>query len=115
MPPLAADGHRRDPAWRDGLALLLDDFDGRATPAPARAVIANLRDAGCGGDRSAWPTSFSIGGVDAADAGAALYVAAALQVYFTRSGGGFAGGLLAAAPAARAVPLLRFDAGLRAS
>ena len=24
MPPLAADGHRRDPAWRDGLALLLD-------------------------------------------------------------------------------------------
>ena len=33
MPPLAADGHRRDPAWRDGLAVLLDHFDeiGRAS------------------------------------------------------------------------------------
>ena len=24
---LAADGHRRDPAWREGLAILLDNFD----------------------------------------------------------------------------------------
>ena len=24
IPPISADGHRRDPAWRDGLALLLD-------------------------------------------------------------------------------------------
>ena len=44
MPPLAADGHRRDPAWRDGLAMLLDDVDDRTMPAPARAVIADLRE-----------------------------------------------------------------------
>jgi FdhE protein len=84
LPPLAADGHRRDPAWRDGLAMLLDSFDGWAMPAPARAVIARLR----GRDHDAVEAladGFLGDGVDAADAGAALYVAAALQVYFTRS------------------------------
>ena len=35
MPPLAADGHRRDAAWRDALALLLDNFGDRDIPAPA--------------------------------------------------------------------------------
>ena len=41
---------------------------------------------------------FLHGGVDAADAGAALYVAAALQVYFTRPGGGFAAASLRLLP-----------------
>jgi FdhE protein len=90
-PPLAADGHRRDPAWRDGLAMLLDKICTRATQAPARAVAANLR-ARDAGAVEALADGFLHGGVASADAGAALYVAAALQVYFTR--------LAAALPAA---------------
>ena len=83
LPPLAADAHRRDPKWRDGLVLLLDDLDGRAIPAPARAAMENLRDRGV--ERvEALADDFLHGCVDTADAGAALYVAAALQVYFTR-------------------------------
>ncbi len=83
MPPLAADGHRRDPAWRDGLALLLDCFDESALPAPARRVTASLRELGSESLESL-ADEFLQGGVAPADAGAALYVAAALQVYFTR-------------------------------
>ena len=83
LPPLAADGHRRDPAWRDGLALLLDGADDGALPAPARMAMASLRDRGV--ERvEVLADDFLHGCVDAADAGAALYVAAALQVYFTR-------------------------------
>jgi FdhE protein len=83
MPPLAADGHRRDPAWRDGLAILLNGSDGRAIPAAARAVMESLRDRDVDAVE-ALADGFLHGGVDSADAGAALYVAAALQVYFTR-------------------------------
>jgi FdhE protein len=83
MPPLAADGHRRNPAWRDGLASLLDDFDGKAVPAQAQAAMASVRGRGAETVESL-ADGFLHGGVDTADAGAALYVAAALQVYFTR-------------------------------
>lgn len=83
MPPLAADGHERDIAWHDGLAGLLDTLDVDATTAPAREVIAALR-----ARAPAWVEALADGflqsGVDVEDAGAALYVAAALQVYFTR-------------------------------
>ena len=83
MPPLAADGHRRDPVWRDGLAMLLDDFDTRTIPAPARAIMANLRERNAGAiERLA--DRFLHGAVAGVDAGAVLYVAAALQVYFSR-------------------------------
>lgn len=91
MPPLAADGHRRDPVWRDGLAVLLDRMDGDAIPAPARTVVANLR-ALTAEALEALAEDFLQGGVAPGEAGAALYVAAALQVYFTR--------LAAALPAA---------------
>ncbi len=84
MPPLAADGHRRDPAWRDGLAMLLDDFAGVTVPAPAQAVMADLRGRPAAAVESL-ADGFLHGAVDPADAGAAFYVAAALQVYFTRS------------------------------
>jgi FdhE protein len=84
LPPLAAEGHRRDAAWREGLTMLLDTFDGRASPAPARAAVANLR-ARDADAVEALADRFLIRGVDDADAGAALYVAAALQVYFTRA------------------------------
>jgi len=83
MPPLAADGHRRDPAWRDDLAGLIDDADGPTVPAPARAVMADLGDREAGAVE-ALADRFLHGTVDAAEAGAACYVAAALQVYFTR-------------------------------
>ena len=83
MPPLAADGHRRQPIWREGLSLLLDHAGGEELPAQARAVVQSLR----GRDPASvedLADGFLRGGVDQADAGAALYVAAALQVYFTR-------------------------------
>lgn len=94
MPPLAADGHRRDPAWRGALALLLDSFDKAVAPAPAAAEMATLR-AQKPEAIEAIADGFLLGGVNPSEAGAALYVAAALQVYFTR--------LAAALPA----PILR--------
>jgi FdhE protein len=83
LPPLAADGHRRDPTWRNGLVLLLDLANDSAIPAPARMAMASLRDRGAK-RVEALADDFLHGSVDTADAGAALYVAAALQVYFTR-------------------------------
>jgi FdhE protein len=83
MPPLAADGHRRNAAWRDGLAALLDHFDGGPMSPPIRAVVAGLR-AREPGAIETLADQFLQGNVETADAGPALYVAAALQVYFTR-------------------------------
>ncbi len=82
MPPLAADGHRRDPAWRDGLVRLLDACAGHG-PAPAQAVMASLRRRD-GAAMEALADGFLHGAVESADAGPVLYVVAALQVYFTR-------------------------------
>jgi FdhE protein len=83
LPPLAADEHRRGSTWRDGLLLLLDGAHDSMTPPPVRAAMASLRDRGV--ERmEALADDFLHGCVDLADAGAALYVAAALQVYFTR-------------------------------
>ena len=83
MPPLAADGHRRDPVWRDGLAILLDEFDNKTIPPPARSIAASLRICKANSLETV-ADAFLHGVVSSADAGAALYVAAALQVYFTR-------------------------------
>jgi FdhE protein len=82
-PPLAAERHQRDPAWRDGLAALLDDFTASAMPTPARTVMVSLRQR----DAAALEVLadlFLNGAVDSEEAGPALYVAAALQVHFTR-------------------------------
>jgi FdhE protein len=83
IPPIAADGHRRDAAWRDGLAVLLESFNATMFPSSAAAVIAELR------RRDALETerhadAFLRGGVDPADAGAVFWIAAALQVHFAR-------------------------------
>ena len=83
MPPLAADGHRRDPAWRDGLAVLLDHFDDAAMPPQVHAAIAQLRGQGVVAIETL-ADEFLHGNVAAADAGPVLWIAAALQVYFTR-------------------------------
>ena len=87
MPPLAADGHRRLPLWRDGLATLIDAFGGETMPPQARAVMGKLRGRM---DESveALANQFLNGAVDVAEAGEALYAAAALQVYFTCLAGG---------------------------
>jgi FdhE protein len=83
IPPIAADGYRRDAAWRNGLALLLDCFTATMFPSSAAAVITDLR------RREALKTetladAFLRGGVDPADAGAVFWIAAALQVHFAR-------------------------------
>jgi FdhE protein len=83
MPPLAADGHRRDAAWRDGLAVLLDHFDGGPLPPQIQAVVTGLRARDPIGIETL-ADQFLHGNVETADAGAVLYIAAALQVYFTR-------------------------------
>ncbi len=83
MPPLAADGHRRDPVWRDGLEILLDNIGNNSVPPQALAVMATLRASDCDTIENL-ADSFLRGHVDAANVGSALYIAAALQVYFTR-------------------------------
>jgi len=84
LPPLAADGHGRDASWRDGLALLLDQIGSHALPTEAQDAIKQLR----GSDAATLERladQFLRGGLSAGDAAAAVYVAAALQVYFTGS------------------------------
>ena len=83
IPPIAADGHRRDVAWRDGLATLIDSFDATAAPASVAATIAEMRRRDPAQIESL-ADAFLRGRVDPADAGAAFWIAAALQVYFTR-------------------------------
>jgi len=83
MPPIAADGHRRDPVWREGLTLLLDSFDNQSKSQQVQTVIARLRNHDVAAIESL-ADAFLYGSVEKADAGLVLYVAAALQVYFTR-------------------------------
>jgi FdhE protein len=85
MPPLAADGHRRDPAWRDALRLLLERFDGAEdSPEALAAVVTDLKSRS-DTELEALADSFLKGSVPA---GASLFIAAALQVYFTRLAAG---------------------------
>ncbi|WP_243050450.1 formate dehydrogenase accessory protein FdhE [Dyella sp. RRB7] len=84
LPPLAADGHRRDASWRDGLALLLDRIDHRGLPPAAVEAMEQLRRSDAVAlERLA--DHFLRGVLAASEAGAAVFVAAALQVYFTDS------------------------------
>jgi FdhE protein len=83
LPPVAADGHRRDAAWRNGLAIMLESFDATMAPPSAAATIAELRRRDAT-EMERLADAFLRGGVDPADAGAAFWIAAALQVYFTR-------------------------------
>ncbi|WP_395665040.1 formate dehydrogenase accessory protein FdhE [Methylocella sp.] len=88
MPPLALDGHRRAPCWRDGLAVLLAHVAEAPAPAPAQAreVARALKAAGAGA-AEALADAFVHDSVEAGQAGEALFVAAALQAYFTRLAG----------------------------
>jgi FdhE protein len=82
MPPVEADGHRRDPAWRTALCHILDAVEVGMLHPQARDVTARLRAEGSA-SIEALADQFLHGDVAIDDAGAALYVAAALQVYFT--------------------------------
>jgi FdhE protein len=86
IPPLAADGHLRNPTWQEGLAALLGALEGNAIPSPAASIIADMR-ARPVSDIEDLADNFLRGSLSAGDVGAALYVAAALQVYFTRLAG----------------------------
>lgn len=86
MPPLAADGHHRNSAWRDGLVMLLDGLEASSLRAPAREAVEKLRGATTD-DIEDLADDFLRGSVSSGDVGATLYVAAALQVYFTRLAG----------------------------
>jgi FdhE protein len=109
LPPLAADGHRREPSWREGLTSLLNHIQDsvgadssvgadlsvgadssaksphETTLPPATLnAIAQLRTS----DNATLETladHFLRGRIPVADTGAAVFIAAALQVYFTGS------------------------------
>jgi FdhE protein len=81
IPPISADGHHRDPAWRDGLALLLDAVGG-GLPSSAAAVATELRTRSAA-SKEALADAFLRGVIDDKDAGSSFWIAAALQVYFT--------------------------------
>jgi FdhE protein len=83
LPPLAADGHRRDPVWRAAIVGLHDNLDAEGVSAPAREAIRALRLADAS-TQERLADAFLHGRVAASDAVPALYVAAALQVYFAR-------------------------------
>ncbi len=81
-PLLAAELHHRDPIWRDGLVTLLDTFDRGKLPAQSAAVMDDLRRRDAK-NVEALADAFLNGGINQSEVGAALYVTAALQVYFT--------------------------------
>jgi len=86
LPPLAADGHQRDAVWRDGLSLLLDRIDGREWPPAVQGAMEQLRHSDAASlDRLA--DAFLRGELAATEAGVAVFVVAALQVYFSGSAG----------------------------
>lgn len=86
-PPIAPDGHRRDPAWRKGLALILDSLACGAPPDRVADSIDELRsrkeDA-----IEALADGFLSGSINLGEVRAVLFIAAALQVYFTRVAAG---------------------------
>lgn len=81
-PPLAAETHVRDPFWREGLAVLLDNFNRSTMPAGSEAVLPALRSSNPDAIE-ALAHDFLCGTADSSNATAVLYIAAALQVYFT--------------------------------
>ena len=83
LPPLAMDGNRRDPAWREDLAVILSAFEDTMLPGPARVAIARLR-GGEAGELEALADAYLHTALAQTETGVALFVASALQVHFTR-------------------------------
>lgn len=82
QPPLAPELHERDPSWRQGLMVLLDGLDHSPMPEGSAASIDELRLSSADAIEGL-AHDFLCGSIDSNDAVRALYVAAALQVYFT--------------------------------
>jgi FdhE protein len=82
LPPIGVDTHRRDPIWHAGLSRLLDTLEALPLADQPRAAITRLR-----GDDADAIEALAVRvlcrDLDVADLAGALYVAAALQVYFT--------------------------------
>lgn len=83
IPPIAAETHERDLTWRAGLAALLDNLDTARLPARLGATACQLRSTDAPAI-DAFADDFLRSGISAEDAAKGLFVAAALQVYFTR-------------------------------
>jgi FdhE protein len=83
MPPLAAQGLRRDAAWRDGLQAMARSLNAEALPAPARSVVERLA-AGAEEGLEASADALLASDYDALDAALAPFVGAALQVYWVK-------------------------------
>ena len=81
--PLDPATWRRDESWRAALARILEKIDGSVLPGPAqeaRKILAEAKPA----DLEALADRFLEGDVPQADAGKTVFVAAALQVAWTR-------------------------------
>jgi FdhE protein len=83
LPPLSVDGHRRDPAWRQGLTQLVHTLARAALPAPAGEVLQRLL-ASPQDHLERAASGLLVGTYAGLDAGEAPYVAAALQLYWVK-------------------------------
>jgi FdhE protein len=83
QPPLDLDTHRRDPDWRRGLAVVLREADQSVLPDQARSVIQLLRTRDAAALESL-ADAYLRGELRQEQTGEAVYVAAALAVYFAR-------------------------------
>ncbi len=84
LPPLAADSHVRDAVWRDGLASLLSAVTDDALPSATLTAIDRLQQSEAS-TVEALANVYLHGTLPANEAGVALFVVAALQVYFAHS------------------------------
>jgi FdhE protein len=87
MPPLAVDGHRRDPTWHAGLRTLVSSVRPDALPAQGQALLGALRNAS-GETLEATAGHLLDGAYAEVDAGQAPFVAAALQAYWVKMASG---------------------------
>lgn len=83
LPALSAYGHRRDPAWRRALSELISQLDKGSLPEQAANVVGRLR---CADETllEAAAANLLAGIYAELDPGEALFIAAALQVYWVK-------------------------------
>jgi FdhE protein len=83
LPALSVDGHRRDPAWRGGLAELTGRLSRDALTAEALDALKRVRSAH-EGKLEAAGSNLLAGAYAELDPGEAPFIAAALQVYWVK-------------------------------
>jgi FdhE protein len=102
-PPLAPEAHDRDPAWRQSLLVLLDSLDHNPMPKGSATAINELRLSSTDAIE-AQAHDFLCSSIDSSAAVKTLYVAAALQVYFTLAAASLRAPLLRLLPDRGACP-----------